>query len=231
MIPKGVILAAGMGSRLSPITPFVPKEMLPVCGFPAIHHALYELVEVGVTDVMIVVSSDKTALVSYLTEPILPKGADAICFTAKRDELLSRLHITFAWQKTPNGTADAILLAEGFMGDDPVVVLYPDDLLSVDGSFRDGTYATRALIHACDRYQTSAILISEIPGASARDYGIVKIRRDGSTLRVKSLVEKPQDYREAIAYALIGRKVALLKEMQEYLAVRNKIEKHLGRVR
>ena len=207
MKPKGVILAAGKGSRLAPITPFLPKEMLPICGYPAIHHSLFELSEAGVTDVLVVVSSDKTALVAYLTEPIVPKGAVATKLTAERDALLSRMRISFVEQKAQNGTADAILLAEEFMGDAPLVVLYPDDLLTVCGACSDGVNATRALVHECENSKNSAILISEIPGASAREYGVVNCRPSGDGLRVVSLVEKPRDYAADVAFALIGRMI------------------------
>ena len=56
---KAVILAAGTGARLCPLTPFIPKEMLPIGGFPAIHHVLVEVLSAGVNEVMIVLSDGK----------------------------------------------------------------------------------------------------------------------------------------------------------------------------
>jgi len=207
MLAKGVILAAGRGARLSPMTPFVPKEMLPISAFPAVHHTLYELAEAGIREVMIVVSSGKSALVSYLTEPIVPKGGLATQLTAERDALLSRIRISFAEQKSLKGTADAILLAQEFMGDSPLVVAYPDDLLTVCGILSDGIDATRALVREAERTQGSAILVTRISGNEARNYGVVNCHLEEESFRVDSLIEKPQDYTADVAYALIGRMI------------------------
>ena len=207
MTPKGVILAAGMGSRRAPITPFIPKEMLPIRGFPVIHHALCELAGVGVSDVMIVLSSGKGSILSYLGGSVTAKGADATRLCRKREDLLSGLRIVFAEQKQLLGTADAILLAEDFAGDDPIVVLYPDDLLTVDGVYSDGIEATRALVRITDETGCSAVLTEEISGEKARDYGVLTLREQGGSRLVDGIVEKPQNYRGATAHVLIGRMV------------------------
>ena len=205
MTVKGVILAAGMGSRLVPVTPFLPKEMLPICGLPAIHHSLYELAEAGVTDVMIVVSSAKDALVSYLTASVAAKGERARQLLAERDALLSRLRTVFATQSVLRGTADAISLAEDFGEGSPLAVVYPDDVLTVAGRFSDGIASTRELIRSTEASGDSAILVSEIPGKCAHDYGVVTLRKMRESLFVTGIVEKPQEYPFDVAHAMIGR--------------------------
>ena len=202
---KGVILAAGVGARLAPITPFVPKEMLPICGFPAIHHALVELYDSGLREVMIVVSSGKSSLVSYLTDPVLPKGADATRLLAERDKLLSEMHVVFVEQKQLNGTAGAILLAEDFMGDDPLIVLYPDDILTVVGKCADGIVATSDLVRTYRRTGLSTVLTTEIPGKVAHDYGVLTLVSRDEVFFVTQIVEKPQNYMGDRANILIGR--------------------------
>ena len=207
MISRGMILAAGMGTRLAPITPFVPKEMLPICGFPAIHHALWELSEAGIKEVMVVVSADKAPLVDYLTKGVSPKGEIAVRRSAERDALLERVQLVFAEQKNLLGTADAIFLAKDFMRDGPIVVLYPDDLLSVTGHFSDGVSSTRALVREASETGASVLLAEEIPGDRAGNYGVLTLRSLGGHIAVNGIVEKPHDYVDDRAYALIGRMI------------------------
>ena len=204
---RAVILAAGSGTRLSPITPFVPKEMLPICGFPAIHHALYELAEAGVNELLVITSDGKDAVVRYLTQSISPKGEDATRLTLERDRLLGRLKIDFARQRVLRGTANAILLARDFMGENPLLVLYPDDLLTVAHNLSDGISATSRLIVLSEQTGCSAVLVGEIPGRLASGYGVLSLSGEGLTRKVVGIEEKPTDFKGDRAYALIGRMV------------------------
>ena len=208
MITRAVIPAAGLGARLCPITPFLPKELLPIEGLPIIHHALFELVESGINEVMVVLSKEKAALASYLTRAVHYKGESAERLCRARDEILSKIKIVFAEQKRLCGTADAVYLAKDFMQDEPILVLYPDDLLSVQGRLSDGIEATRKMMTVAEKTGCCVLLSEEIDGKKASDYGVLSVREsDKDLLIVDGIVEKPGHFVEKRAHVLIGRMV------------------------
>ena len=206
MIRKAVVLAAGMGSRLCPLTPFLPKEMLPIGGLPALHHVLRELADGGIREVLVVLSEGKQSIVDYLTKEISPKGERAIALSEERDDLLSKLRFDFAWQKKPRGTADAIYLARDFMGSDPLLVAYPDDLLSFAGD-QGGVEVIPKLGELTENSGKSALLVREIPRAEASSYGVVTLgeRCEEDVYVAMDIVEKPRVYGLDRAFAMIGR--------------------------
>ena len=205
MSVKAVILAAGLGARLCPLTPFIPKEMLPIGQLPAIHHVLSEVADAGVDEVMIVLSKGKESLLRYLSDEITPKGEQASRFSEQRRKLLTRLKVCFAKQRFPLGTADAIRLARDFMGDEPLAVLYPDDLLR-ERSEEGGSGALLGeMIRVAVQRDVSVVAACEIPGSMASQYGVLRLEGDGALCRVSDLTEKPSDYREDMAHVMIGR--------------------------
>ncbi len=205
---KAVILAAGRGARLNPLTPFIPKEMLPVGGFPAIHHVVLEAARCGVNDVMVVLSDGKDAVKRYLTEIVCPKGEAASRLSAARDKLLSSVRISFAMQKELLGTAHAISLARAYAGEYPLVVMYPDDVLTL-ADHADGSFATARLMIAARQTGCSVVLAEEIPGESASQYGVLELSGKGNVRRVTALSEKPAHYLKPTAYVMIGRMVLM----------------------
>jgi len=207
MTAKAVVLAAGRGTRLCPLTPFLPKEMLPVEGLPVIHHVLKELVSIGITEVMIILSEGKDLIRDYLTGMVSPKGRDAELLSDERARILSSLKIFFAKQEELLGTAHAIGIAASFMGEDPLLVVYPDDLLydPVDRSI--SADSTRKLWEICRNTGKSVLMAVEIPGSTASQYGVMRLHARERDIVVTSIVEKPKDYMERLAYALIGRMV------------------------
>ena len=198
---KAVILAAGSGSRLSPLTPSIPKELLPVGGFPAIHHVVYEMAEMGITDILIVLSEGKEAVRDYFTKPPVGKGETATRLTVRYEELLSRVRLSFAYQKERRGTGDAVLLAEHFMGDDDLIVAYPDDLIMMDG------VGDKPPSDILSNNGVSSILARPVPRCEARNYGVILPMEVGLTDRVgvRAILEKPRDYPFDEALALVGR--------------------------
>ena len=214
MCPKAVILAAGRGARLCPLTPFIPKEMLPVDGFPALHYVLNEIVDAGVTDVMIVLSEGKETIREYLTRRISPKGCEASRFSEERERVLSLLRFTFVMQRELLGTAHAISLAKDFMGKDPLLVVYPDDLLYDPHKHRSSGDPSRRLLECYRRTGDSVLLGAEIPGALASMYGVLTLRRREASYVVTDIVEKPLDYASDRAHVLVGRMVITPRLME-----------------
>ena len=211
---KAVVLAAGRGSRLCPLTPFIPKEMLPVEGLPAIHYILSELAQAGVKKVLVVISEGKEIIRDYLTEWIVPKGAEAERLSAERGKILSELDLSFALQEELLGTAHAVGLAASFMGDDNLLVVYPDDLLYDPKKHSVIAGPTRKLIELCDKTGDSVLLAGEIDGSEAHKYGVLRLATTDCACRVREIVEKPLDYRERKAHILLGRMMITPRVME-----------------
>lgn len=190
---KGVIVAAGYGSRFLPVTRVVPKELLPIVDRPALAYVLDEFVEAGVTDVLVITSRRKRALEDWFDrDPELEPRFGA----ARLDQ--PRLRATFLRQEQMRGTGDAILLARTFAGDDPVVVAFPDDLFGAPN-------VTRALIDAHRRTGHSTILAAELAGDVSR-YGVLDVAPgSGSVRAVRGLVEKPPSGTEPSKIVSLGR--------------------------
>ena len=128
---KGVILAAGYGTRLLPVTKTVPKELLPLVDTPAIHRVVDEFLRSCVKEILIVTTRRKKALEDYFDREVELEAH----FSAKRRKaLLGKLElpdaaITFVRQKEMLGTGHALLCCESFVRKDPFVVAHPDDVL------------------------------------------------------------------------------------------------------
>lgn len=128
MIEKAVIPAAGLGSRMLPLTKGVPKEMLPVGRKPMIQHIVEEAVASGLHQVFIVIREGKEIIRDYFRSPYL--------YLDKRDgsideleRLISVCELTFIYQPQPLGIGDALFQARDFVGNSPFVMMVPDQLM------------------------------------------------------------------------------------------------------
>lgn len=105
-----IIPAAGLGTRMKEVSSDVPKEMLPVCGRPAIEYAVEEGVAAGIKQIIIVISTGKEAISEHFKD--YPGPA----------------RISFLYQKEPLGESDAIYYAKETAAGRPVAVIYPDNI-------------------------------------------------------------------------------------------------------
>ena len=111
MIKKGIILAGGTGSRMSPITKAVNKQLLPIYDKPLIFYPLSVLMLAGIKDILIIVN--KGQLNQF--KKILSNGNDL------------GIKISYAEQKTPRGLPDAFILGEKFIGKSNVSLILGDN--------------------------------------------------------------------------------------------------------
>ena len=188
MAVKGVIVAAGYGSRLLPITRCVPKAMLPILDRPAIDYVVQEFIDAGIEDVLIITSRRKKSLEDWFDrDPEL----EAVFTREGADAKLAKIQppairVQFIRQQSMQGTGQALLLARAFAGADPVVVAYPDDLFH-------GPNVSAALIathQATGASVLSAMKVEEEDALSRYGVLAVEIDRD-EVLRVRNIVEKP----------------------------------------
>jgi len=131
-IKKAVILAAGFGTRMLPASKAIPKELLPVVDTPAIQLVVEEIVASGITDIVMVISRGKGALLDHfapapeLESFLQRRGKDEMLEIVRRTSKLAR--ITTAEQNEPLGIGHAVLQARGAVGNEPFAVILPDDI-------------------------------------------------------------------------------------------------------
>jgi glucose-1-phosphate thymidylyltransferase len=111
---KGVILAGGTGSRLSPLTKVTNKHLLPVYNRPMIFYPIQALVNAGIRDILIVTGGQNAG--EFLR--LLGNGKD---FGLK--------HINYTYQEGEGGIADALRLAEHFADQEPICVILGDNII------------------------------------------------------------------------------------------------------
>lgn len=109
---KGIILAGGSGTRLYPMTLPVTKQLLPIYNKPMVYYPLSVLMEAGVREFLIIST---------------PKDIDRYRALFKDGSHLG-LNISYAIQEEPRGIAEALIIGEGFIGDDNVWLILGDNL-------------------------------------------------------------------------------------------------------
>ncbi|MBO5755334.1 MAG: NTP transferase domain-containing protein, partial [Clostridia bacterium] len=132
-ITKAIIPAAGLGTRMLPISHAVPKEMLPIVDMPAISYLIEEAAASGITDILVITARDKDAIEDFFDYS--PAYEAKLTASGKREELsrmrgiADRARVYFLRQKSPKGLGHAVGCARAFVGNDPFLVLYGDDVI------------------------------------------------------------------------------------------------------
>ncbi len=160
---KGIILAGGTGSRLYPLTKVTNKHLLPVGKYPMIFHSVFKLKQAGIKDILIVTGKEHMGDVVNL----LGSGREmGVMFTYKV-------------QDEAGGIAQALGLAEQFVGDDQMVVILGDNVFVDDIS---------PYVANFKKQQAGAkILIQEVQ--DPKRFGVPELKGD----RIISIEEKPQN--------------------------------------
>ena len=161
-----MILAGGTGSRLHPLTRITNKHLLPIYDRPMISYAIEGLVKSGVTEMMLVTGGTHAG--EFLR--LLGNGQE---FGIER--------LLYAYQERPGGIAEALGLAEHFVGRDKLVVLLADNIFG---------RCLRASVRAFQKQKSGArvILYPETDSAHLKHLGVAQFNGDGI---IKRIVEKP----------------------------------------
>lgn len=162
---KGVILAGGTGSRLSPLTDVTNKHLLPVYNKPMIYYPIECMVAAGIEEVLLVTGGNNAGEFVRLLGDGRKLG-------------LKELHYTY--QEKPGGIAQALGLAEHFIGDDKFCLILGDNI--VEFSIR----RIKEFYQSCGA--GAGILLSRVDNPKA--YGIADFKK-GSDSLVKKIIEKP----------------------------------------
>ncbi|MBN2553495.1 MAG: NTP transferase domain-containing protein [Spirochaetales bacterium] len=195
---KGVILAAGYGTRFLPVTKTIPKEMLPLVDKPSIDFIIEEFLGSGIEEILVVTSRRKKALEDYLDREIELESIFGAQGAQSRLETIRppRAGIFFVRQQEMLGTGHALMTTRPFVGEDPFVVAYPDDLHIGEVPL------AKQLIDVYKRTGCS-VLATVFDPPEVHRYGTIAIAEDG--LHVTRLVEKAPPGSEPSREASLGR--------------------------
>ncbi len=203
-VTKAIIPAAGFGTRFLPITKSVPKEMLPILNRPSIDYVIEECLLSGITDVCIVISHGKEAILNYLD--VNAELESALIKAGKTEELAlinkySNVNFTFVLQPEMRGTAKAVELCKNFVGNEPFAVLFPDDVI-----YNPEKPVTKQLIEAYETTGATIVGCQHMPPEEAVNYGVMKIREQkGKYILIKGFQEKPSLEEIASNVTSLGR--------------------------
>ena len=171
MIKKGIILAGGMGTRMSPLTKAVNKQLLPIYDKPLIFYPLSILMLAKIKDILIIVN--KGQLEQY--KKIIPNGNNL------------GINITYKEQHGPKGLPDAFILGEKFIGRDNVSLILGDN-------FFYGQSLTKKLRYCVKLNSGCKILVH--PVNKPQLYGVANLNKKN---KITSLKEKPKNSKSNLA--------------------------------
>ena len=166
MIKKGIILAGGYGTRMSPLTKAVNKQLLPIYDKPLVFYPLSILMLAGIKDILIIVNQGQLQQFNK----ILPEGKNL------------GIKINYAQQKYPKGLPDAFIIGEKFINKENVALILGDN-------FFYGQSLTEKL-KECAKLKSGAKLFLH-PVSNPSLYGVVKINKKNKVLKI---LEKPIKY-------------------------------------
>ena len=217
-VRKGVIPAAGLGTRFLPATKAIPKEMLPIVDKPTIQYVVEEAVASGLEDILFVTSQGKSAIedhfdYDFMLEQMLERrGKKELLETVR--QVSNMVSVASIRQKVPLCLGHAVLVAEPFVGHQPFAVFLADDIIEHE------VPAMRQMLAVFQEHPGSILAVQEVPPDRISRYGIVGAQAvEGSgerLLRVEEMVEKPAPEEAPSNLAIMGRYV-LMPEIFESL--------------
>ena len=164
---KGIILAGGSGTRLYPCTKVTSKQLLPVYNKPMIYYPLETLLKAGIEEFLIIVAPEHAG--DFVN--LLGSGKD---FGAR---------FFYEVQDKPEGLAQAFLIGEGFIEDDPVTMILGDNFFEDD------------VTEAITSFESGARIFAK-QVEDAERFGVVEVASDGKAV---SIEEKPQQPKSDLA--------------------------------
>jgi UTP--glucose-1-phosphate uridylyltransferase len=207
-VRKAVFPAAGLGTRFLPATKASPKEMLPLVDKPLIQYGVEEVVNSGISNVVIVTGRGKAAIedhfdISYELEQLLD--------SKKKTELLKLAQsisdladISYVRQKQALGLGHAVLRAKELVGHEPFAVVLSDDIIA------SKTPCIQQLVDVYNQHGASVLALMEVPNDQISAYGVVDatpVNGSDTLFTIHNMVEKPKAADAPSNLAIIGRYV------------------------
>jgi len=166
LIKKGILLAGGHGTRMSPLTKAVNKQLLPIYDKPLIYYPLSILMLAKIKDILIIIN--KGQINQY--KKLLPDGNNL------------GIKITYKEQSYPKGLPDAFILGENFIGKNNVALILGDN-------FFYGQSLSKTLLNCVKLKNGAKVLLHKV--SKPELYGVAKIKSKNKIISIK---EKPKKY-------------------------------------
>ncbi|MBE6613412.1 MAG: UTP--glucose-1-phosphate uridylyltransferase [Ruminococcaceae bacterium] len=203
-IKKAVIPAAGLGTRMLPISKSVPKEMLPIVDRPAISFLVEEAVAAGAEDILIITGRGKDAIENYFDYSI--EYEQKLSAAGKQKEIdemryiCSLANVYFLRQKETRGLGHAVLTAKSFIADEPFFILYGDDVILSD------VPVCAQLADAYAKFGLPCCGVKPVPWELVYKYCSLKADSHGdNTYHVTDMIEKPKPEQVYTNLSILGR--------------------------
>lgn len=203
VVRDAVLVAAGLGTRMFPVSAFLPKETLPLVDVPWLTHLVLEAKAAGIERFHVVVSPSKSfdgLLEDHRSMHALRSHLDEQLFNAA-DGMEVLTHI----QVEPKGVANAIQAALDDINGPFLVMLGDNLLMDAHSPTTDyaATNASKKLVEAYLRSKTPMVALMEVDEADVHHYGIVKLENH----LITDMVEKPTPEQAPSRLAMCGRYV------------------------
>jgi UTP--glucose-1-phosphate uridylyltransferase len=201
-----VVLAAGYGTRLLPATKAQPKESLPLVDKPIIQYTVEEAAAAGLTQVIIVTAASKRAIEDHFDrslelEMTLREKGD-LARLAEIQKISDLADFMYIRQTEQRGVGHAVLQAKNAVGNEPFLLMFPDDVLVAD------VPVAKQMVGVFEQYGGSVIAVQNVADAEVEQYGIVGgTDLGGGVVRVNALVEKPKLEEAPSRLGIVGRYV------------------------
>lgn len=194
MIRKAVVLAAGKGTRLMPLTLAMPKEMIRVGTKPVIEHVIEVLKAGGIKEILVIVGRNKEAIMNYLGS----------------GERLG-VDIYYRIQEDPKGSADAVSLGKDFVGSEEFVVIYGDNYFKPYSAIKNVLKAHQEKRSDC------TVLLHSVKDPTR--FGLVKVDKNNKILSIieKPTLEQAQVYKNDNVFFTIAGLLVLNKRIFEFI--------------
>jgi UTP--glucose-1-phosphate uridylyltransferase len=233
-VKKVVIPAAGLGTRLLPITKEMPKEMLPlffktksekICLKPVLQAVFEQLYGVGFREFCMIVGRGKRVIEDHFTPDLeFVEYLESKNKTKSADELrgfydkINSSTIIFVNQPEPRGFGDAVLKARSFTGSESFLVHAGDDLILSKGNMH-----IKTLIRTFEQFGADAVFLVERV-KDPRRYGVVEGEKVSERVyKVKTIIEKPKAPRSNLAtIAMYLFKPTIYREIEKLMPKKNK---------
>lgn len=204
-VKKAIIPAAGLGTRMLPISKGVPKEMLPIVDRPAMQYLVEEAVGAGIEDILIITARGKDMIENYFDyAPDYEAALEKKGMLQQRDELrkiAEMANVTFLRQKEARGLGHAVLCAKGFVGNEPFLVMYGDDIILSQKP------TALSMCELYEEFSLGVVASQAVDMESIKKYSSLKTAPIRSQVySVTDMVEKPQTREEAFSnQSILGR--------------------------
>ncbi|WP_166354518.1 glucose-1-phosphate thymidylyltransferase RfbA [Phytoactinopolyspora limicola] len=163
---KGIVLAGGSGTRLSPITVAVSKQLLPVYDKPMVYYPLSVLMLTGISDILIITTPRDEPLYQRLLG----------------DGSWLGVHFSYAHQTDPNGLAEALIIGAEHVGDDNLALILGDNIFHGPG-FSERLQQQAATVDGCVLFGYAV--------SDPRHYGVARLDQSGRLIAVEEKPRRP----------------------------------------